>query len=318
MSHRLKKVATPLLGCAAAILSQKTSSTKCCGDCIANFNQNTDDTPPAAIIIARPEEPGSSRSGWGASSLSIEEMEAELSRRRSSRWLKEKQEIIDTCLQMNATGLNQGTSGNVSVRVDGGFLITPSGVEYKKMTPDMVVFMDLEGGYYGDFLPSSEWRMHYDVYKVNDLNQEEEEQHFLPPKNRPTNHESSQPYHNCLSSHPKPLLSQAYPAAKAILHAHPTYSTALSVQRRGIPAFHYMIGCAGGKEIRCAPYATFGSQELSDSVVKGMRGGIKACLMANHGMICYEKSLAGQCLSSSAFSYRIFSSLVCWCCYWSF
>lgn len=149
---------------------------------------------------------------------------------------------------MNASGINQGTSGNVSVRVEGGFLITPSGIPYSTMTPDMIVFMDMEGGYYGNYLPSSEWRMHYDVYK-------------------------------------------AFPQAKAVLHAHPTYSTALSVQKRSIPAFHYMIGCAGGKEIRCAEYATFGSQELSDSVVTAMKGGIKACLMANHGMICYDKNL---------------------------
>lgn len=169
---------------------------------------------------------------------------------RIPRWLKERKQIIDTCLEMNSSGINQGTSGNVSVRVDGGFLITPSGIPYNTMTPDMIVFMDLEGGYYGDYLPSSEWRMHYDVYK-------------------------------------------AFPQAKAILHAHPTYSTALSVQRRNIPAFHYMIGCAGGKEIRCAEYGTFGSQELSDSVVSAMEGGIKACLMANHGMICYDKSLGG-------------------------
>jgi len=166
------------------------------------------------------------------------------------RWLQERQQIIDTCLDMNSSGINQGTSGNVSIRVEGGFLITPSGVPYNTMTPDMIVFMDLEGGYYGNYLPSSEWRMHYDVYK-------------------------------------------SFPQAKAILHAHPTYSTALSVQNRGIPAFHYMIGCAGGKEIRCAKYGTFGSQELSDYVVAAMQGGIKACLMAHHGMICYDKSLPG-------------------------
>lgn len=54
-----------------------------------------------------------------------------------------------------------------------------------------------------------------------------------------------------------------------------------------------MVGVAGGKEIRCAGYATFGSQELSNKVVHAMRDGIKACLMANHGMICHDKSLKG-------------------------
>lgn len=66
---------------------------------------------------------------------------------------------------MNSMGINQGTSGNVSVRVEGGFLITPSGLSYDSMTPDQVVFVDDEGSYYGNYLPSSEWRMHYDLYQ---------------------------------------------------------------------------------------------------------------------------------------------------------
>ena len=55
---------------------------------------------------------------------------------------------------MNTMGINQGTSGNVSIRVPGGFLITPSGVPYETMQPIQVVFIDDEGGYYGEHLPS--------------------------------------------------------------------------------------------------------------------------------------------------------------------
>jgi len=77
-----------------------------------------------------------------------------------------RQAVIETCLKMNAMGINQGSSGNVSARCEGGFLITPSGLAYEAMTPDQVVFMDLEGGYRGDFLPSSEWRMHHDLYRA--------------------------------------------------------------------------------------------------------------------------------------------------------
>lgn len=78
-----------------------------------------------------------------------------------------RQRIIDTCLAMNASGLNQGTSGNVSARIgEGRFLVTPSGVPYDGMEPGQIVEMDLEGGYWGDVLPSSEWRMHLDIYRA--------------------------------------------------------------------------------------------------------------------------------------------------------
>lgn len=163
--------------------------------------------------------------------------------------LQERQEVIQTALAMNAQGINQGTSGNVSVRVPGGFLITPSGIPYEGMKPEQVVYMDDGGGYYGDFLPSSEWRMHKDVYTNT-------------------------------------------PAAMAVVHTHSTFATALACNRRPIPAFHYMVGAAGGKCIPCAEYGTFGTQELSDSILKAMRdAGTRGCLMANHGVICHAANL---------------------------
>lgn len=76
-----------------------------------------------------------------------------------------RQEIIATCLKMNAAGLNSGSAGNLSVRIDGGFLITPSGLSYETMTPDQIVEMDMQGRYYGDYVPSSEWRFHYDILR---------------------------------------------------------------------------------------------------------------------------------------------------------
>ncbi len=155
--------------------------------------------------------------------------------------------IIAACLKMNALGINQGTSGNISARIDGGFLITPSGIPYEKMTPEQIVEMDLGGGYFGDFLPSSEWRMHYDIY----LNK---------------------------------------PEAGAVVHTHATYCTALSCLHERIPAFHYMIGVAGGTNIRCADYATFGTQDLSGNMLKALHNR-SACLLANHGMICFAKDL---------------------------
>ena len=80
------------------------------------------------------------------------------------------------------------------------------------------------------------------------------------------------------------------PKAGAIVHAHSSFATALACLGRGIPAFHYMVAVAGGKDIRCAPYATFGTQELSDSALAALSGR-SACLLANHGMIAVEGSL---------------------------
>jgi L-fuculose-phosphate aldolase len=79
--------------------------------------------------------------------------------------------------------------------------------------------------------------------------------------------------------------------AAAILHAHPVHCTALACLGRPIPAFHYMVAIAGGRDIRCAPYETFGSQALSDRVVEGLQGR-RACLMANHGLVCLGSGLS--------------------------
>ena len=74
------------------------------------------------------------------------------------------------------------------------------------------------------------------------------------------------------------------PETGAVLHAHPPFCTALACLQRDIPAFHYMVAVAGGDSIRCAPYATFGTQKLSDNALVALDGR-RACLLANHGMI---------------------------------
>lgn len=80
------------------------------------------------------------------------------------------------------------------------------------------------------------------------------------------------------------------PEFGAVLHAHSTFATTLACLGRDIPSFHYMIAAAGGKTIRCAPYATFGTQELSDHAIAAMAG-LKACLLANHGLLVAESTL---------------------------
>ena len=159
-----------------------------------------------------------------------------------------RQQVIDTCCRLEALGLNQGTSGNVSVRTDEGFLMTASGIVYEKMKPAHVVDMDLEGNYRGDYLPSTEWRMHMDIFRKR-------------------------------------------PEAKAIVHVHSIYATAFACLRREVPAFHYMIGVTGGTSLRVSDYAEFGTQELSDTMLKAMEGRT-ACLLANHGQICFGPTLA--------------------------
>ncbi|WP_448188716.1 class II aldolase/adducin family protein [Azospirillum sp. sgz301742] len=79
---------------------------------------------------------------------------------------------------------------------------------------------------------------------------------------------------------------------QVVLHAHPTFATVLAVHGRPIPSFHYMVALAGGDTIRCAPYATFGTQELSDHALTALEGR-RACLLANHGMIILGNDLKG-------------------------
>ncbi|MBV5318240.1 MAG: class II aldolase/adducin family protein [Desulfobulbaceae bacterium] len=158
-----------------------------------------------------------------------------------------RQHLLATARAMNSQGLNQGTSGNVSVRNGEGFVITPSALPYDRCTPEDMVRVDWSGQPQGSRKPSSEWRMHRDIY--------------------------------C-----------QYPQAGAVLHAHSLYCTTLACLERSIPAFHYMVAMAGGDSIRCAPYATFGTQALSDAVIQALDNR-SAALLAHHGMICFAADL---------------------------
>lgn len=156
-------------------------------------------------------------------------------------------ELIQTAQEISPAGLGLGTSGNVSVRVEGGFLVTPSALPYDQCRNEDIVFVDMDGGFQGKRKPSSEWRFHRDIYASRD-------------------------------------------DANAILHAHSPACTALACLHKSMPAFHYMIAVAGGDDIRCATYATYGTQELSDNALKALAGRT-ACLLANHGMIAMGEDL---------------------------
>ena len=160
-----------------------------------------------------------------------------------------RQAIIEQCLWMNTTGLNQGSSGNISARYKDQLIITPTAIAYEAMYPEMLAAMPLDGQgeYLGSHKPSSEWRFHYDLMRTR-------------------------------------------PEIGAIVHTHSTYATSLAITGRSIPAVHYMIALFGGNEVRCAEYATYGTQALSDQVLKAMKGR-KACLLANHGMLVAGETL---------------------------
>lgn len=83
---------------------------------------------------------------------------------------------------------------------------------------------------------------------------------------------------------------QARAEVGAVIHTHSMFATTLACLRRDIPPFHYMIALAGGANIRCAPYALFGSQALSDAALEALHER-KACLLANHGMIALGQDL---------------------------
>lgn len=145
---------------------------------------------------------------------------------------KLREQIVTAARQMNALGINQGTSGNISVRFGSTMLITPSAIPYEEMRPEEIAAMPLEGKrgtWSGPRKPSSEWRFHRDI-----------------------------------------LRGRA--EAGAVVHAHATFCTVLAIARREIPAVHYMMAAFGGPSVRCAPYAPFGTEELARGALAALEG----------------------------------------------
>jgi L-fuculose-phosphate aldolase len=141
-------------------------------------------------------------------------------------------DIVAKARWMNAAGLNQGTSGNISARYKDVLLITPSAMPYDDVTPETIAAMPLDGEYgswSGPLNPSTEWRFHFDITKSR-------------------------------------------PDVGAIVHTHSTYATVLAIARREIPACHYMMAAFGGTTIRCAGYARYGTKELSNLALKALEG----------------------------------------------
>ena len=162
-----------------------------------------------------------------------------------------RREIVTAAREMNALGINQGTSGNISARCGDRMLITPSATPYEQMQPAQIAAMPLEGArgeWTGPLKPSTEWRFHLDILRGR-------------------------------------------PDAGAVVHTHAVYCTTLAILRQPIPAVHYMIAAFGGTDVRCAPYATFGTRELAAHALAALQDR-HACLLANHGMIVVGPTLA--------------------------
>ncbi|MEP7183151.1 MAG: class II aldolase/adducin family protein [Betaproteobacteria bacterium] len=162
--------------------------------------------------------------------------------------------IVATARRMNALGINRGKSGNVSARLRGGgfdgYLVTPTGVPYDETAPEDVVAMPLEG-----------------------------DETAAPGALLPS---SEWRFHRDVYA--------TRPDVDAVVHTHSPFATTLACVDRGIPPFHYMVAVAGGADIRCAPYATFGTQALSDHALAALVGR-RACLLSHHGMIAVGATL---------------------------
>jgi L-fuculose-phosphate aldolase len=160
-------------------------------------------------------------------------------------------EALVAAFQNLATlGITQGTSGNISLRDGERMLISPSSVPYDAMRPEMVASMAIHS--------------HGEDYAG------------------PCKPSTEWRFHRDIL--------RARPEIGAVVHGHPTYCTALAIARRAIPPVHYMIAAFGGDSVRCAPYAAFGTQALSDFAVAALEGR-SACLLANHGMIALGATL---------------------------
>lgn len=143
-------------------------------------------------------------------------------------------------------GLNMGSAGNAGVRLCDGVLVTPTGIAPADLKPADMVSLDFSG-------------------KIR-----------RQGRATPRKPSSEWRFHADIL--------KARPEFGAAFHAHPPHATALACLRKPIPAFHYMVAVAGGADIRCAAYATFGTSELSRNALRALDGRA-ACLLANHGLI---------------------------------
>ena len=165
---------------------------------------------------------------------------------------KLKLEVIKYSKKLNITNLSALRSGNISVRAK------EKGVEGFYITPS---------------------GMKYDSLKTKDIVFVSLKGIFDKKKNKPS---SEWRFHQDIYVNKK--------EAEAIVHAHSTCATAVSSHQKSIPAFHYMVAVAGGEDLKCTKYATFGTKQLSKNIIKALKNRT-ACLIANHGQVAFGDNL---------------------------
>jgi L-fuculose-phosphate aldolase len=158
--------------------------------------------------------------------------------------------LVDTALRLDDEGLNHNATGNLSVRIERGILVTPSGIPAPALRPEDCVALSDEGAPLDPDarVPTSEWRLHVALYRRADVG--------------------------------------------AVVHTHSTEACAAAAIGQPVPAVHYVVARFGGVSLPCAPYATYGSEELADGVTAALGGHGRACLMANHGAVAVGRDLA--------------------------
>jgi L-fuculose-phosphate aldolase len=165
---------------------------------------------------------------------------------------KLKAEVIKYSKKLNITNLSALRSGNISVRS------REKGVDGFYITPS---------------------GMKYSTLKIKDIVFVSLKGIFDKKKNKPS---SEWRFHQDIYVNKK--------EAKAIVHSHSTCATAVSSHQKNIPAFHYMVAVAGGEDIKCTKYATFGTKNLSKNIIKALKNRY-ACLIANHGQVTFGDDL---------------------------
>ena len=166
---------------------------------------------------------------------------------------KLKKKIIKYSKKLNTTNLSALRSGNISARVK-------------------------ENGVEGFYITPSGRR--YSSLKPNDIVFVSLKGLYDKKKGKPS---SEWRFHQDIYVNKK--------KAKAIVHAHSTCATAVSTHQKNIPAFHYMVAVAGGEDIKCTKYATFGTKNLSKNIIKALKNR-SACLIANHGQVAFAENLS--------------------------
>jgi L-fuculose-phosphate aldolase len=192
--------------------------------------------------------------------------------------------VLATARAMNTAGINRGTAGNVSARCDDGFIITPTGMAYDDCTAADMVKVGIGGtppkvGIEGTPPKAGIGGAPPKVGAGGTAQPEYANSGTVLGKRKPS---SEWRFHHDIYA--------ARPEAGAIIHAHAPFATALACQQLEIPPFHYMIARFGGATVRCAAYATFGTQALSDAMLVAMQDRC-ACLMAHHGMVVFGGDL---------------------------